>query len=90
MTTTELEEQLQAEAKVAEAAVLQGNAKVAVKPVVFGGKVYSIPAEKSATEVFSNASASSQRSRQLKLKWDRSAVVLQPRTMALVNATGCM
>ena len=60
----------------------------ATKPVVFSGKVYQIPTHQTAEDAFSNATLMQNARRQMKLKFDKSPVVLKPRTLALVQATG--
>lgn len=75
----------------AELAALSGSTGTsATKPVVFGGRVYNIPANETVEDAFGKASVIDHTRRLFQLKWGRDPVVVQPRTMAVIRATGRM
>jgi hypothetical protein len=86
--TTQVDEETKKQTEKLERDMAKGAAEAATKPVVFGGKVYNIPIHQTAQEAFQNATHAQNARRQMKLKFDKSAVVVKPRTMALVKATG--
>ena len=57
--------------------------------MVFGGKEYVIKQHETVEEVFGKQSLVQNARRQLQLKFDNSVVVVNSRTLALVNAVGC-
>lgn len=85
--TTDVEQKMEEATSAGAQAAMSGD-RDAVKPVVFGGKVYNIPTHQTAKDVFGKASAVTNARRQMKLKFDKSPVVVKPRTLALVKATG--
>jgi hypothetical protein len=87
--TTQVDAETKARTEKLEREMVTGALEKATKPVVFGGKVYNIPLHQTAQEAFAHATHTQNARRQMKLKFDKSPVVVKPRTMALVKATGC-
>lgn len=90
MSLADIEKDLEAAALAGEAGLMgKSTTADATKPVVFQGKVYQIPAHLTVETVFQNAGLKENAKRQFQLRFDKSPVVLQPRTLALVKAAGC-